>query len=1056
MRKSRLLLASSATVAMAVSAQPVAAQTVTAAADAAASNATPDGEQIIVTGSRLNRPNMASPVPITSITGTELLARGSVSIGDTLSQLPQLRATFTQANSTRNIGTAGINALDLRGLGTARTLVLIDGRRLITATPGINRPDVDDVPEDLIERVDIVTGGNSAIYGSDAVAGAVNFVLKQNFDGIQARAQGGLSSRGDAGAYLGTLTVGHNFAEGRGNIVFSAEYSKSETLTNIDRDNQTGAFSGQNAFQNSENTGANLNPSAGPLHGPQPAAGDGILDRQFFTGLKFNAYAEGGLFTASCPNAAAPGESAAAFAARRNVACSGLANPASANPLAQFGNTFVFNPDGTLSRNVCTTDLRPYGSSYCVGGQSSTLRLDGFLQPGIDRKAATLLGHFEFTPAFVVYGRANFTRVDANQEGQPTFFSNTFSINNPFLTTQARNTLLSVLTPGQTTFTANRFDVDFGGRGEQHRRDNIEATVGIRGTFFDDWKYDVSFNYGNLYTYYQTKGNVLRAQYANSLNAVRNAAGQIVCAINAVTVTDPGCVPVNLFGNGQPSQAALNYFGYTSSRVQKANLYDGIGYISGDTGKLFSLPGGPVAFVLGGEIRRETAYAAYDSTTSNPAGLTFLNVIPDFVPPAEVVKEGFFEISLPLFKDIPFIKELTFDGAGRVSNYNIGSTGTVYTFNVNGVYAPVKDIRFRAGFARAVRAPTQSDLYAPLSQTFLNGAVDPCGQQNINANPNRVKNCAAAGVPTTQTFTVGGVTSTEPFSNRPQSGISGFNGSNSKLSAERSNSLTIGAVMQPRFIPGLSVTLDYYHINIKNVIFSLAAQTIINQCYDNPGGINNPFCAVVFRNPNGTFKGQTDVAHAGSTLNFPTTGTSFISGPFNYAKQVTSGIDADVLYHHDFGNDLRLDLRGIVTKTFVKYNYTDITNPDFALRQLSTLGDPEWSAQISANMNVGPFNFGYRARYVGPQTVALTYETQNSTQYRPPTGPEAYPIDFYPSVIYHDLRVDITIPKSKYQFYLGVDNLTDQLPPYDLLGTENGDPFSPVGRFYYAGVKIKF
>ena len=168
-----------------------------------------DGTTIIVTGTRINRPNLTSAVPVTSITAVELTqSSGNVSIGDTLNELPQMRATRTQANSTRFIGTAGITALDLRGLGTARTLTLVDGRRLITATPGQIVPDINDIPTDLIERVDIVTGGNSAIYGSDAVAGVVNFILKQNFEGFSGRAQGGISSRGTGGRISLTSPLG--------------------------------------------------------------------------------------------------------------------------------------------------------------------------------------------------------------------------------------------------------------------------------------------------------------------------------------------------------------------------------------------------------------------------------------------------------------------------------------------------------------------------------------------------------------------------------------------------------------------------------------------------------------------------------------------------------------------------------------------------------------------------------------------------------------------------------------------------------------------------------
>ncbi len=1016
--------------------------------------------EIVVTGTRLNRPNLDSSVPITSVTAAELLNRGGVAIGDLVNQLPQLRSTISQSNSQNAIGRAGISALDLRGLGTARTLVLLDGRRIVTATPGINRPDVNVVPNDLLERIDIVTGGNSAIYGSDAVAGVANFVLQHDFEGVKVRGQSGISSRGDRPQYSAAITAGHNFADGRANLTVSLEYANAGTLTNADRDETTGAFSGRNQFQSVQNTGANLNPSAGALRGAEPSTGDGIPDSVFIRGIKNNNISSGGLFTATCPNAAATGESVAAFNARRAASCSGLPNPASANALAQFGTTYLFNPDGSLTPNNCVTDFRPYGSSNCQGGRGSTLLENGFITPGLVRKSAYIAGHFKVADAFDPYFEAQYFRANSNQEGQPTFFNNSFSINNPYLTPQARATLVANLAPGATTFTAQRFNTDFGGRGENHLREQTRAIVGVRGTFNDDWKYDVSFNYGNLYTFYKTAGNLNRQKYTNSINAVRNGAGQIVCGINADNITtndDAACVPVNLFGEGQPSRAAIDYFGYTSSRVQRANLYDVSGYVAGDLSQLFSLPGGPIAFVLGGEYRKETAFAAYDAFTAGTSGIacpaagcTFLNTIPDFRPPNQIVKEGFAEVSIPLLKELPFAYELTVDGAVRVSNYNIGNTGTVVAYNFNGTYAPIRDLRIRAGYARAIRAPTQQDLYSPLTQTFLNGLIDPCGQQNINNNPNRVKNCAAAGVPTTQTFN--GVT--EPFSNRPASGISGFSGSNSSLTAEISDSLTVGAVFMPQFVPGFTLSVDYYYIKIKQAINTLTPQTIVNQCYDSPGGINNPFCASIFRNPNGTFRGQSDVTNNGTTVSLTPTGSSFVAGPFNYAKNTNAGIDIDAAYRGKLSSSANFAVRAIVSKALMKDNYTDINDPNFILQQLGNLGDPEWQGTLSFNVSNKIFNFGYRFRGYDKTTIAA-YETQNSVQGRPPTNPDALSVVRYPLISYSDLRLDIT-PRTKYSFYVGVDNLFDQLGPYGLIGNEAGNQYDVTGRFIYAGASFKF
>ena len=1030
-----------------------------------ADGTTQNDESIVVTGSRMSfAPNLTSPVPVTSVTAEDL-ASGNVSLGDSLNQLPQLRATFSQANSTRFIGTSGINALDLRGLGTARTLVLVNGRRQITATPGVERVDVNSIPADLVERVDIVTGGNSAVYGSDAVAGVVNFVLDSDFEGIRARGQAGTSDRWDRESYFVSLTAGQNFADGRGNVSFAAEYAKQSTLYFTDRDAQTGAFSGRNQFNATEFTGIINNPALlGGFTTPRPAeaaTGNGIPDTSFLRGVLNNNISEGGLFTASCPTAAATGETTAEFNARRTAACTGLPNPGSTNSLAQFGRTFVFQPDGSLIANPCITDLRPFGSSNCVGGLGSSLRLTGMLSPGLERYSGTLLAHFEVSPAFDPFIEARYVNVTANQEGQPTFFNNTFRIDNPFLTAQALATLNSVLTPAQranpaTTFTAQRFNIDFGGRGEQHERETYSIVAGARGTFNDDWRYEIAANYGRLETYYETEGNLLRAQYANAIDAVRNASGQIVCRINAdasTTNDDAACVPVNLFGDGQPSQAALDYFLYTSNRVQTATLFDVTAFVAGDTSDLFELPGGPVGFVIGGEYREQTGFAQYDDITKQ--GLTFLNAIADFDPPKLKVAELFGEINLPILVDVPGARELSISAAGRYSDYNVGSTGGVFAWNANGIWAPIDDVKFRVGYAKAVRAPTQSDLFSAATQTFINGFVDPCSQTRINDNPNRAANCAAAGVPTTQTFTVGGVTTTEPFTNIPASGISANNGGNPNLNEERSESWTFGLVLEPSFVPGLSITADYYDITIDNVIFALGGQQVINQCYDNPSGIDNQYCLAVFRNANGTLQGQSNVIHGGATVTLTPTGPSALIAPFNFAKQETSGIDVDMAYSTEIANGLNLSLRGLLSYVIKRNNYTDIADPTFYDRQKSELGDPAWQGQISANLRTERFNFGYRMRYIGRQTVSANYETMFSVQDRPPLNPDALPFAWYPDATYHDLRLDFS-PTEDYKIYVGVDNVFDKLPPFDLLGTEAGNPFSPVGRFLFAGVEVKF
>jgi outer membrane receptor protein involved in Fe transport len=544
---------------------------------------------------------------------------------------------------------------------------------------------------------------------------------------------------------------------------------------------------------------------------------------------------------------------------------------------------------------------------------------------------------------------------------------------------------------------------------------------------------------------------VLLSRFTNAVNAVRNPAGQIVCSINNDAITtndDPACRPLNLFGNGAPSADALAYIAHTSTRNQWSEQMNAVASVSGDLSKLFELPGGPIQFAFGGEWRRENSFSEFDEITRT--GQTFLNAIGTFAPPTLEVRELFGEVRFPLLADVPFFHELTIDGAARLSDYNVGNIGSPVSYNVGGVWSPVEGVRFRANYGRAVRAPTQADLFGAQSQTFA-GIGDPCGQQNINTNPNRVRNCAAAGVPTTQTF----VGVTEPFTNRSASTPGGVQGGNPTLFEERSDSWTIGAVFTPKFLPGFTMSVDWYSIEIEDAIVTLGAQTVINQCYDDPGGINNAFCPAVFRNPNGTFRGQQDVLHAGQTVNFPATGFSFIQGPFNFARQLTRGIDVDVNYSTSFGEDWRLTVRGIVSHLIRRNVFTSVTDPTFLTRERTTLGNPDWNAQANVTIGYKNFDLLYSLRYLSKQSIGA-WRTQNVEQDRPPENLDAFPDVFYPAVAYSDIRGSLKV-NDEFTVFLGVDNLFDRLPPLDLLGDGAGSAIFPnMGRFFYAGVSANF
>lgn len=1050
MQKSRFMLATAlASSTLALLAQPAWAQDVP---PQAAEEESEGDKVIVVTGSRIARPTLESPVPVITVSPDDLLTSATLNIGDALNNLPALRSTFSQANSTRFIGTSGLNVLDLRGLGTARTLVLVNGRRHVTTSPGDYLVDTNTIPDDLLERVDIVTGGSSAVYGSDAVAGVVNFVLKRDFDGIRLSGQGSVSSRGDRGSYFGALTAGKNFAEGRGNIAVALEYSKANPLFFVQRDRQTGAFSGRSQFNLAESTVG------------EPAAGNGVPDNQFFRGVRSGTIADGGLVTAIC-NRADPAQ--LNDLARCRASSRG---PGSGSNGIGIGQRYVFDRSGNLVLSNPSLDFRDIttnfgalnpssGSSNTVGGLGSTLRNTGQLDPGLERYSANILARFEVSETFQPFFEGKYVRIQADQEGQPSFFQGMAQLglpelrcNNPFLSAQALTTLQSVgrcANAASDRFAISRFNVDFGGRGERQRRETYRFVAGVEGIFNDDWKYELAFNYGRLESRLRSLNNLVLADidgnpdgFSLAADAVlapasfsgsnfeTNSSGQkVICAINAMSNVRPDCVPINLFGFGAPSRAALNFVNTTSMRRESATQIDITANLTGDTSQFFELPGGPARFSIGAEYRSEKAASVFDPLTAS--GATFLNAIAPFLPPKLKVKEVFGEIEIPLLKDKPFVEELTLSGAGRISDYNT-SAGTTYTYNGSVYYAPIRDIRFRAGYARAVRTPTQSDLFSPPSQNFATVA-DPCDVQNINNGPggstNRIANCAADGVP------VG-------FVNMPArtQTLSFLDSGNPFLTSETADSYTVGVVVTPDQIPGLSLTVDYYDIKVKNLIAGVGIQTIINQCYDAPT-LNNSFCPLVNpRNADGTFA------------------TPFIglASSVNFAKQTTSGIDAEIAYTRTLGSGDRISINSILSYVIDRTNFIDPVDPTTPTRQLSNLGDPQFEGQLNATyLTAGGFSFRYELQYIGKQSIGL-FAAQRPFNGSPPTNADQFPRKNYKAFTYHNLRAGFLVDK-KFEFYAGVDNLFDKLPPLGLLGNEAGGAiFSNVGRQFYAGFKANF
>ncbi|MEH3121778.1 MAG: TonB-dependent receptor plug domain-containing protein [Sphingomonas phyllosphaerae] len=545
------------------------------------------GGDVVVTGSRIRRPNEDSPIPITTITPQEILQTGRISIGDALNQLPQLRPSLGSQNSTSGLGTRGLNFLELRNLDRARTLTLVNGRRHVTADiiNNGNAVDINTMPTDLIERVDILTGGVSSVYGSDAIAGVVNFVLKRDYEGAQIRAQGGISDKGDAGNQIVSLLAGKNFADGRGNIAINAEFAHQQDYYASGR---------RNLRQNDAFVVVDTDPASAPS--------DGVFDRTFYRDIRSTTIGLGGQL---------------GFRYANGTPACGADAVGSA-----FTCAYLFQPDGSLTPQTGQrVGLGPNGSF--VGGNGATGR-DGkllVLSPDTTRYVVNVLGHFEVTPAFEPFIEAKYVRTEAFGSQSGPFFSQgttlgdaatisgftdrsysnagTSNVNregirldNPYLSAAARATIaqqliaainsgvnpntgaafktanntaeqaaanqaaaLAQVAAGTYRFSSRRNWVDLGTRDERLQRDTFRAVVGVRGTFNDDWNYEVSANYGQHKENSVITGNVNTQRFLLAQDTTVNAAGQIVCRSQvdpAYAGSDVGGDPARAGGGTSP------------------------------------------------------------------------------------------------------------------------------------------------------------------------------------------------------------------------------------------------------------------------------------------------------------------------------------------------------------------------------------------------------------------------------------------------------------------------------------------------------------------------
>jgi iron complex outermembrane recepter protein len=905
LRRSRNLLLSSVAIVAGVGlASPSLAQTSTTTPPSAAEQAA-EPELVVVTGSRLLRKGDTSPSPISTITAADIQVSGVTSIADLINRNPALGVPVGQFSFTLSPEATGISVLNLRNLGTDRSLTLVNGNRQVSSVVNSSIVDTFTIPTPLIARVEVSTGGASVAYGADAVTGVVNFILNRKFEGFAVTGQTGATSEGDGENQDLTAVYGINFADGRGNLSFSASYGTSGEIRAQAREwGRRAGFFGANP--------ANTGPT------------DGIPDQIRYPDRRVPSTNETGLLLG-----------------------------------AFTGEQFAFTPSGQLT----TFNPGLVLAGISSGGDGFDFNLLRQIQNPNERGVVGVFVNYELTPQHTLSFDARYSVVQAEVLFQPTgdfyqFLDGTrgffdISPQNPFLPSDPRLTALFAANPVFPAIGLNRSGVlfsklanDAGYRSFETDRRTFQGNIALEGKLpFRDWRYNASYQYGKT-TNEQVQTNsrissrfVLAVDAVSDVNGVvpGNARGAPACraTVAAYTANPNGssnavinaCKPLNIFGTGNSSQAARDYVG--TNLTQNQELSQQVLSVN-VTGSLFELPAGPVTMAAGVQSRQERS--GFNADEISLSGDNFEGQVSPFKG-SYSVNEVYSEISVPLLRNKTFARELTLEGGLRYSDYD--TIGDTTTWRVGGSYVPVTGLRLRAAYAVAVRAPNIGELFTPTSRANF-GVTDPCDRSQLTFGPNPTRRRANCLVLTGANFA------------DPQIGVtkSGTASGNPNLTEETAKTTTAGFVFTPGRFGNFRLVVDYYEIEISDAIAQQNAQGILNGCVDSFDTTTNIFCALITRNATNKTISNITVSSL-NTNGFLTTGVDFeASMRFPIAR---FGKNTSLALSLQGGNLLKLQTLAGIGATPVESK--------------GTIGAPTWRLNGTATLNVDKLSFSLTTRW---------------------------------------------------------------------------------------------
>jgi iron complex outermembrane receptor protein len=932
-----------------------------ASAGSAQTGPQPNGQEIVVTGSRIARSGFNTPTPVTVVGAEQIERQGITNIAQALNDIPAFRAQSSPTTSAIFVSNLGASTADLRGLGGNRTLVLIDGRRVVASTVAggsftpANTVDLNLVPASLLQRVEVVTGGASAAYGSDAVAGVTNLIINRDLKGFKATAQYGLTERGDNQEFLGSLAWGTSFAEDRGRFVIAGEYVDNKG---------TGDCYQRDWCAQAYNTVSN----------------------PFVAGSTTNRVIAGQPATLILPNA--------------RTATASLNGLVIAGPLRGT----EFNANGTTFAH----DYGVYGGGglFQSGGGDPVLPFYQFYPISAPSERINVFGNVDYNLTDDVrvfaqgsYGRVTGSVLGASRRDISPAGSYQIQRDNAFLPASVVSRMVAT---GAQTLPFGRVWNDIGPQLGEVKRETMRFVGGGEWKLAEKLTLDGYYQYGQ--TDYSQRGynTTVNSRMAFAIDAVRDGSGNIVCRATlpgaAFRAAAAGCVPLNPFGQFASSAAARDYV--TETAAQDTTLKQHVAAIT-LRGDLVNLWAGPLAFAVGGEYRRDSVSAtndpisaANDFHTSPGGGISGGSRSLD-------VKEGFAEFVLPIARDLPLIKSLDLNGAGRITDYS--TSGQVETWKLGLDWEPLDWLRLRGTRSRDIRAPNLFELYGAPQSSFQT-VDDP----NNGGARNLVPTLLAGNV---------------------------------DLQPEVATTWTAGGVVTGRFGSAgtLRMSADWFDISLAGAISQLGAQVIVNNCSRG----QTELCQFVSRNPAGLL-------------------TQIVNPNLNLNTLITRGWDFEADYRLPLGENQSIGVR--VLATVVKDLITvDTTGNaiDRAGQNGSGVSQPSGLPDYTINgfltYSGDPFSAQVQVRHIAGGRYQVTNIGPDEDGYNPAL-PNSISDNKVKAVTYVNLNFQMKV-NEQFELFGVVNNLFDKDPPNDLpssFGPTNPVLYDVLGRSYRIGARVSF